>query len=302
MDTGLYEKLESAPLNARNLYQSYNFDEEVDRIAYHYEVAPEFFKRVTGGEWNVYSCSMWEEGFSLTQAQERKLDEFARLMDLKPGMRILDVGCGWGGPLVYLCNKYGVSGHGITISPMAIPVAEERARKYGVNATFEVVHWKNLRSLQQFDCIYSDEVIVHFNDLDGFFKKANQLLKPGGVMVNKELHFRHSRHKHALDKLSQHINKVYAYTGNYRTLRDELELLDRNAFQLEEIVDIPIADYKKTIGEHWVKNLNDNRRELEMMTSAKHVKDFKLYLRGICKIFSAEVFGLHIVASRKTAF
>lgn len=302
MDTGLYEKLESAPLNARNLYQSYNLDEEVDRIAYHYEVAPEFFKRVTGGEWNVYSCSMWEEGFSLTQAQEKKLDEFARLMDLKPGMRILDVGCGWGGPLVYLCNKYGVSGHGITISPMAIPVAEERARKYGVNATFEVVHWKNLRSLQQFDCIYSDEVIVHFNDLDGFFKKANQLLKPGGVMVNKELHFRHSRHKHALDKLSQHINKVYAYTGNYRTLRDELELLDRNAFQLEEIVDIPIADYKKTIGEHWVKNLNDNRRELEVMTSAQHVKDFKLYLRGICKIFAAEVFGLHIVASRKTAF
>lgn len=302
MDTGLYEKLESAPLNARNLYQSYNFDEEVDRIAYHYEVAPEFFKRVTGGEWNVYSCSMWEEGFSLTQAQEKKLDEFARLMDLKSGMRILDVGCGWGGPLVYLCNKYGVSGHGITISPMAIPVAEERARKYGVNATFEVVHWKNLRSLQQFDCIYSDEVIVHFNDLDGFFKKANQLLKPGGVMVNKELHFRHSRHKHALDKLSQHINKVYAYTGNYRTLRDELALLDRNAFQLEEIVDIPIADYKKTIGEHWVKNLNDNRRELEVMTSAQHVKDFKLYLRGICKIFSAEVFGLHIVSSRKTTF
>ena len=157
MDTGLYEKLESAPLNARNLYQSYNLDEEVDRIAYHYEVAPEFFKRITGGEWNVYSCSMWEEGFSLTQAQEKKLDEFARLMDLKPGMRILDVGCGWGGPLVYLCNKYGVSGHGITISPMAIPVAEERARKYGVNATFEVVHWKSLRSLQQFDCIYSDE-------------------------------------------------------------------------------------------------------------------------------------------------
>ena len=302
MDIGLYEKLESAPLNARNLYQSYNLDEEVDRIAYHYEVAPEFFKRVTGGEWNVYSCSMWEDGFSLTQAQEKKLDEFARLMDLKPGMRILDVGCGWGGPLVYLCNKYGVSGHGITISPMAIPVAEERARKYGVNATFEVVHWKNLRSLQQFDCIYSDEVIVHFNDLDGFFKKANQLLKPGGVMVNKELHFRHSRHKHALDKLSQHINKVYAYTGNYRTLRDELELLDRNAFQLEEIVDIPIADYKKTIGEHWVKNLNDNRRELEVMTSAQHVKDFKFYLRGICTIFAAEVFGLHIVASRKTAF
>lgn len=299
MHSSMTDILETAPNEARDLYQQYDLKEETDRIAYHYEVDANFFKIVTGGEWNTYSCSMWEEGFSLTQAQEKKLDEFARMMNLKPGMHILDVGCGWGGPLVYLCHKYKVTGHGITISPMAIPVAQARAEKYDANCTFEVVHWQELRYEKQFDAIYSDEVIVHFNDLGGFFKKASQLLKPGGVMVNKELHFKHSKHKHAIDKLSQHINKVYAYTGNYRTLRDELELLDENRFQLDEILDIPITDYNKTIHDHWLKNLNDNREELTAMTNEKHVQDFKLYLKGICRIFSAGVFGLHIVAARK---
>ncbi|WP_053981092.1 SAM-dependent methyltransferase [Marinagarivorans algicola] len=300
MQSRMMDLIESAPSEARNLYQKYNMEEEIDRIAYHYEVDSDFFKIITGGEWNHYSCCMWEEGSSLTQAQERKLDEFARMMNLKPGMHILDVGCGWGGPLVYLCQKYKVTGHGITISPMAIPVAEARAKKYNAQCTFEVVHWQELRSVKQFDAIYSDEVIVHFNDLDGFFRKASQLLKTGGIMVNKELHFRHSKHKHAIDKLSQHINKVYAYTGNYRTLRDELDLLDNNSFQLEEILDIPISHYNKTINEHWLKNLNAHRTMLTTMTSEKHVQDFKLYLKGICRIFTAKVFGLHIVSAKKS--
>ncbi len=299
MQNYLEHALEEALHEERDLYQTYNLQEETERIAYHYEIDPEFFRIVTGGNWNNYSCSMWEKGFSLTQAQEKKLDHFARLMQLKPGMHILDVGCGWGGPLVYLCQKYGVTGHGITISPMAIPIAQARAQQYGVKATFEVIHWQNLRLAQQYDAIYSDEVIVHFNDLAGFFKKANQLLKPQGIMVNKELHFRHSLHKHALDKLSQHINKVYAYTGNYRTLQDELLLLDDGHFHLQEIVDIPIEDYRKTIGEYWVKHLNDNKEQLIAMTSPKHVREFKLYLRGICHIFAADVFGLHIVAAKK---
>ena len=299
MQSTLTDILETASNEARNLYQQYDLEEETNRIAYHYEVDANFFKIVTGGQWNTYSCSMWEEGFSLTQAQEKKLDEFARMMNLKPGMHILDVGCGWGGPLVYLCHKYNVTGHGITISPMAIPVAQARAKKYEANCTFEVVHWQELRCEKQFDAIYSDEVIVHFNDLGGFFKKASQLLKPGGIMVNKELHFKHSKHKHAMDKLSQHINKVYAYTGNYRTLNDELALLDANYFALDEIVDIPISDYHKTISEHWLKNLNVNRQALVSMTSEKHVQDFKLYLKGICRIFSAGVFGLHIVKAKK---
>jgi len=299
MQGDMADFFDDMPDEGRDLYQAFDQAEETARVAYHYEVDPSFFQVVTGGRWNVYSCSLWGEAETLTQAQEDKLDKFAQLMALKPGQRVLDVGCGWGGPLVYLCKKYGVVGHGITISPMAIPVAEKRAKEHGVDAKFEVLNWRDLEGESVYDAIYSDEVIVHFNDLQRFFNHAHRLLKPAGMMVNKELHFTHSKHKHAHDKLSQHINKVYGYTGNYRTLRDELALMDDEGFALEEVFDIPIGQYQKTIRDHWLKNLKENREFLTSLTNEKHYRDFHLYLKGILHIFQAEVFGLHIVASRK---
>jgi cyclopropane-fatty-acyl-phospholipid synthase len=97
-------------------YRAYDIDEDVRRIDYHYERPPEFFYLITGGEWNAYSCSLWEDGFTVTQAQEKKFDLYAEMLELKPGMKIMDVGAGWGGPLVYLCKKYDCTGIGVTTS------------------------------------------------------------------------------------------------------------------------------------------------------------------------------------------
>lgn len=280
-------------------YVAYELEEDTARVAYHYEVDPQFFLTVTDGEWNNYSASIWEDGFDITQAQEKKLDKFAEMMGLKPGMRIMDVGCGWGGPLVYLCKTYGVQGHGITVSPMQIPIAEARAERYGVDATFEVIHWQELPEVETYDAIFTDEVIVHFNDLSGFFAKCHKLLKKGGMLVNKELHFTHSSHAHWTDRLSQHINKVYAYTGNYRTLVEELTLLDQNNFQIVEVHQIPIESYRKTIDDVWLKNLHERREELEAMTSPEHVADFRAYLKAIMVCFRYDFLGLHMVAGKK---
>ena len=298
MDTALMDSLELLGNPEKDLYQSFSPDEEIRRVSYHYEINPRFFEIVTGGLWNTYSCNIWRDGFTLTQAQEYKLNKFARLADLRPGSKVLDVGCGWGGPLVYLSKQFGIEGKGITISPKAIPIANKRATKHNANVEFAVCHWRDLPERQEYDAIITDEVIVHFNDLEQFFKKCRKLLKPGGTLVNKELHFKHSAHAHAHDKLSQHINKVYGYSGNYRTLSDELLLLNNAGFSLQEIVDIDIDNYIATISQHWLSNLIENKRELITLTSDKHVRDFQLYLRGIVKIFKADVFGLHMVSSK----
>src|ERR1051326_7084750 len=169
-------KLKWAPAPEAEQYQNYDLEEGTRRAAYHYELDPAFYLLFTGGEWNCCSCPIWEPGFTLTQAQEKKLDLLAEFMRLKPGMHILDVGCGWGGPLVYLCKTYGVTGHGIAVSPKQIETARARAAKYGVPATFELVHWQNLPEQPTYHAIYSDEVITHFNDLGSFFAKAHTLL------------------------------------------------------------------------------------------------------------------------------
>lgn len=291
--------LESTPTDGRKLYQTYDFDEETVRLAYHYEVDPEFFITITGGEWNTYSSCIWEDGFTMTQAQEKKLDKYAELMQLKPGDRIMDVGCGWGGPLVYLCHKYGAIGHGITVSPMAIPVAEARAEKYGADVTFEVIHWQNLPEVETYQTIFTDEVIVHFEDLGGFFAKCHSMLTPGGMMVNKELHFTHSSHKDWADSLSQHINKVYAFTGNYRTLSEELRLLDENNFRIKNVYEIAMDHYRKTIDDGWLKNMRDHKERLLEVTTAEHYDDFRKYLKCSLFGFRKGAFGMHIIASEK---
>src|SRR5687767_12462584 len=106
------EQKKAAVAPGQQLYQSFSTEEDKQRTNVHYEQPVQFFYRMTGGEWNVYSCNLWDHATTDTESQEAKLDLLAQFMDLKPGQRILDVGCGWGGPLVYLCKTYGVEGVG----------------------------------------------------------------------------------------------------------------------------------------------------------------------------------------------
>src|ERR1700716_2980612 len=105
----------SAPRQEHQLYHDYSVREDQDRTNVHYEQPPEFFYLFTGGEWNVYSCNLWDTATNDTESQEHKLNRTGELAGLKPGMRILDVGCGWAGPLTYLCKTFGVSGVGLTL-------------------------------------------------------------------------------------------------------------------------------------------------------------------------------------------
>jgi cyclopropane-fatty-acyl-phospholipid synthase len=282
-----------------DLYQQYNLDEEQARIASHYDIESEFFITITGGEWNNYSCSIFEPGDTLTQAQERRLDEFARLMQLKPGMRILDIGCGWGGPLVYLCQKYGVTGTGITVTPAQIPYAEKRAQDWSVNASFVLSHWETFEDAAGFDAIFTDEVVVHVNDFHGFFKKCHALLKEDGILVNKELHLSSPQFKDWTGPIGRHVNGVFGNTGNYRLIEEEIEIGLSNGFTLDAMRTIDISHYVETVGKHWIPNYYANKEKLISLTSSDHVKQFYKYLRCTLVSFKNGVFTNHMLAFKK---
>ena len=294
------EKLiQATPTKRRNLYQKYDIEEEIVRLAYHYNVPCEFFLIVTGGQWNTYSCSIFGANENMTQAQERKLDEFARMMKLKPGMRILDVGCGWGGPLTYLCKKYSCTGEGITVTHAQIPYAQNRAFNYGVNARFHLSHWETFKPKERFDAIFTDEVVVHFQDLQGFFKRCHAWLKPGGRVVNKELHLTEKRFADWSDPLGVHVNKVYGFTGNYRLLEDEVACAKSAGFEFVDRLDIDMKHYTHTVQKYWLHNLKLNRERLIKLTSEKHFNDFHKYLRCTLVSFRKNVFNQHILAFKK---
>lgn len=269
------------------LYNAYSLAEESVRINSHYDHNPEFFRLVTGGEWNTYSCNIWparESGEldlgskSVTESQAGKLDWFARIANLKAGMRVLDVGCGWGGPLVYLSKQYGVKGVGLTLSPEQRQFAEARARKYNVPSTFIVCNWREFADTHSFDLILTDEVLVHITDLAGFFAKARSLLKPHGRMLNKELHLANPVYKDITERGASLISQIFGDTGNYRTLSEELELTCQAGFNICHVETIPQRHYEATI-RAWLSNFESNRAVLSSLVGREFSSRFHRYLK-----------------------
>jgi cyclopropane-fatty-acyl-phospholipid synthase len=260
----------------QQIYQSFSTDEDKARTNLHYELPVEFFKTLTGGEWNVYSANTWNRATTETESQEEKLDLLGTLMGLRPGMRILDVGCGWGGPLVYLSRTFGVEGVGLTLSPIQKAAAEERVARYGANVTILERHWKDHTDERPFDAIYTDEVIVHFNDLGGYFAKAYSLLRPGGLMLNKEVHYAHRRYAE-LTRAMVFVNEIYGFTGNYRTLADELTLVGEAGFDVRRVESLSTAHYVRTV-DQWSANLKNNRARLEGIVGREMFRRFQVYL------------------------
>jgi cyclopropane-fatty-acyl-phospholipid synthase len=281
----------------QELYQSYSPEEDRRRTNLHYEQPAAFFHRLTGGEWNVYSCNLWNGAMTETQSQEAKLDLLAQLMALQPGQRILDVGCGWGGPLVYLSRKYGVEGVGLTLSSNQKQDAERRIARYGVNVQIVESHWLSYQDERGFDAIYTDEAIVHFHNLAEFFAKAHSMLRPGGRMVNKELHFSHSRHCR-ITRSTLPINELFGFTGNYRTLAAELDLLDQAHFEVGGIHHLPAEHYQKTL-DRWLSNMHQHRAELSALVSVEYYLRVRKYLKLARMMISSHQFTNDVVVARR---
>jgi cyclopropane-fatty-acyl-phospholipid synthase len=285
-----------APL--QEFHQSYSPEEDRDRTNVHYEQPVEFFYTITGGKWNVYSCNWWEpQTTDPTVSQEAKLDLFAQLLNLQPGQRILDVGCGWGGPLTYLCQKYGVRGVGLTLSSKQKAAAEARAAKYGVDVQIIEEHWANYTDSEGFDAVYTDEVIVHFNRLGDYFRKVYTLLHEGGLMLNKELHNVHPEYG-KINRTTAHINEIYGFTGNYRSLGEELTLANDAGFEVQNIVQFPRSHYLKTAS-NWIANMEEHRDSLIELVGKDYYRQFLIYLKIVYRLFSGEKLTIDTILCRK---
>ena len=156
-------------------------------IQHHYDVSNRFYRLVLGPTM-VYSCAYFTDpGEGLDSAQERKLDLVCRKLALRPGERMLDVGCGWGSLVIHAATHYGVRAVGVTISPAQAALARERVRAAGLSDRVEI-RLADYRDTADgpYDKVASVGMVEHVGtaNLPAYFAHLRALLRPGGVLLN----------------------------------------------------------------------------------------------------------------------
>ena len=146
----------------------------------HYDIGDDLYERMLDRRM-IYSCGYWRAAADLNQAQEAKLDLVCRKLGLQRGMRVLDIGCGWGGAAQFAAERYGVKVTGITVSRRQANAAIERCRGLPVNIVLE-----DYRSLSgRFDRIYSLGMFEHVGvrNYRTYFSTARNLLESDGLFL-----------------------------------------------------------------------------------------------------------------------
>ncbi len=210
----------------------------------HYDLGNEFFEIWLDKEMN-YSCAYFKTPEdSLEQAQEQKIDLTLRKLNLKPGMRLLDIGCGWGALAVRAAQRHGVRVTAITLSREQFDAASRRVQKEGLEASVSVrlQNFLDLDQTEHFERIVSVGMFEHLGQehLHRYFETARALLMPGGLSLL------HTLTKQTEAPTNAWIRK-YIFPGGYiPALREIVNLLPESDLRLTQT---------ESLRRHYVKTL-----------------------------------------------
>jgi len=146
----------------------------------HYDMGNDLF-RIMLDERMIYSCGYWADASSVDEAQEAKLDLVCRKLQLKPGMKVLDIGCGWGGAARFAAERYNVEVVGITVSEQQANFAREYCR--GLPVDIRLQDYRDMN--EKFDRIFSVGMFEHvgYKNYRTYMKKVRALLKSEGLFL-----------------------------------------------------------------------------------------------------------------------
>ena len=164
----------------------HSLERDRQAVSYHYDVSNDFFQLWLDRRM-IYTCAYFADpGDDIDRAQERKLDYICRKLRLSPGDRLLDIGCGWGGLIMYAAQQYGVHALGITVSRKQVELAQERIHQAGLQDRCRVEYQDYREVSGTFDKLVS---VGMFEQIGGamlplYFQKSYSLLRLGGVFLN----------------------------------------------------------------------------------------------------------------------
>ena len=183
--------------NAEGSFAYRGAGDDASEVRHHYDVSNAFY-RLFLDERMVYSCAYFERpDATMDEAQRAKLDMSCRKMRLKPGARVLDIGCGWGALAIHAARHYGAQVVGITLAEEQHALAAERVREAGLEdrVSIELKDWRDLDGTEAFDAVVQIGMFEHVGraDHEPFLRAVRRLLKPDGVYLHHAITRRNVR-------------------------------------------------------------------------------------------------------------
>lgn len=243
-------------------------------ISHHYDLGDDFYALYLDGTM-TYSCAYFKNcSESLDEAQRNKYEHIARKLMLKPGERLLDIGCGWGGMLIYAAQEYGIEGLGNTLSRNQYEYAKRTIHEFGLQDRIRVVleDYRNLTGT--FDKVVSIGMFEHVGKqyIPVFMEKASKLLKEGGLgllhTIGKDV-----------ESSSDIWMKRYIFPGSYLPHLPEIaHAMGKTGLCILDVENLRLH-YARTL-DHWAANLEKNADKVRKMFGENFLRMWRLYLNA----------------------
>jgi cyclopropane-fatty-acyl-phospholipid synthase len=257
----------------RKLHQRNDVRAAKQHVRHHYDLSNELYKLFLDNDLN-YSCAYFiKPDDTIETAQQNKLRHIAAKLDLRPGQRVLDIGCGWGGMALYLAAVADVEVVGVTLSTEQHALANQRAKERGLEkrVRFELMDYRDVKG--PFDRIVSVGMFEHvgITHYDKFFNHVRDLLKPDGVALL------HSIGRKGGPSTTGAWIRKYIFPGGYSpALSEALASVERSKLWVTDI-EILRLHYAKTL-RAWEERFQANRPQITALMDERFCRMWEFYL------------------------
>lgn len=258
-------------------------------IQFHYDLSNEFYALFLDPEM-VYSCAYYTDwGNDIAQAQADKLEMICRKLRLKPGERLLDIGCGWGGLICHAAKTYGVRAHGITLSEAQLAYARDKVKRLGLEGQV-TVELKDYSAMSgEFDKIASIGMYEHIGlrNIRAYMQKMRELLSEDGLFLNHAIARRAPKQgwfKRGMRPEQRAIAKYIFPGGELDDIGHSIFAMERAGFEIQD-VEAWRLHYARTC-KLWCERLTARREEAIRHVGEEKYRIWVAYLAGVSLAFS----------------
>ncbi|MGQ2932968.1 MAG: class I SAM-dependent methyltransferase [Sphingopyxis sp.] len=259
-------------------------------VRHHYDIGNDLYRLFLDDDMQ-YSCAYWPRpDMTLEEAQVAKKTHIAAKLALKPGQRVLDIGCGWGGMAITLAKLEQVEVHGITLSEEQFALARQRAEAAGVadRVKFELIDYRDLaaRAAGKFDRIVSVGMFEHVGapNFETFFRACANLMNADGVMLL------HTIGRFGRPGATDAFTRKYIFPGGYIPALSETLAASEKSRLIATDVETLRLHYALTLRQ-WYKRTLAHEAEIVQMMGDRFFRMWTFYLAGATAAFESGGMG-----------